>query len=880
MTKLIHFSPEKKVLKNGLTILVRPCHTIPRVEAHILYKVGSKDEESGQKGIAHFIEHMLFKGTKKLSETDINLIAHKLTGEANAFTSHDYTGYTFRLPSNSWEAALMVFAECMQNARFDEQMIASEIQTVIEELRMYRDDYINYVVESVIASMWPEHPYHSPVIGSHYDLCALTRKNIVDFYHTHYHPGNATLVIVGDVKADDAFRLAEKYFDHIPTTPSTPLSRKYFHDDIASKSTTVYRHINTPWCCCMYQIPGSHDGKNHLYDIATLVLGNGKSSRLYRRLVDKERVAIDVDCMIMSFFEKSIFSISYYPNDTKNIPAIEKMIEEEIELLSSKPIKPWEFQGVTKKAQFDYSTLLENMERQATIIGTSYLATGNENFLNDYFERIKTLTQRDLQNFFQTYLNPRVNHKGYLLPLDKRDQQKAATIQQETEAQENEILKQYHRTTPIEPGRFVNTLTYQAPTNFSFPKPSQFILDNGLEVVYYDNPTTPNIAMLLKVKANPLYDEPGKEGEFLFLLRLLTDSSAKHSSQKLNQLLESNGIFITPAGDCFLCQCLSQDFPKALEILSHLITTPSFKQQTIEKIKIQTINELTDFWDTPVDYIDQITRQIMYQDHPYARPNDGSPVSIKSITAKDLKTCYKKYITPHDATLIIVGDVSNYQLKKIIPHYFSSWQGPIVEKIQLPSYIEPTPQTVSIPAKRDQVVIAFAAPSITRTDENFHYLALLDIILTGGAIGSTNSRLFQLREKTGLFYTIGGSLIHGSREAEGLLFIKTIVSCEKVAEAKKLILNTLDELGKQGITQEEFSMAKNIAIASSIELFENNINIAQTLLFLKRFNLNYNLFDKQSDLLSILNIDKLQKLAKQYCNHKRVSVITVGRAAA
>ncbi len=133
------FKVYKKILANGLTILVKPTNHIPRVETHLWYNVGSKDENYNERGMAHLLEHMLFKGTKNLSESDINAICQKLTADANAFTSQDYTCYTFRFPSNVWKIGLELLAECMQNATLKPQMLASEVKTVIEELRMYRE---------------------------------------------------------------------------------------------------------------------------------------------------------------------------------------------------------------------------------------------------------------------------------------------------------------------------------------------------------------------------------------------------------------------------------------------------------------------------------------------------------------------------------------------------------------------------------------------------------------------------------------------------------------------------------------------------------------------------------------------------------------------
>ena len=186
----------KHMLRNGLTILCWPQHQIPKVSAQIWYDVGSKDEGPHQKGIAHLIEHMVFKGTEKLSESDINLITHKLSGYSNAFTSHDYTGYVFDFPSQHWRHALQIFADCMVNCSFKEDMLNAELKAVIQELKMYNDDYVTTLLEKLLGAIFHDHPYHYPVIGYKKDLWSLERGALVDFYQKHYVPNNATLVVV------------------------------------------------------------------------------------------------------------------------------------------------------------------------------------------------------------------------------------------------------------------------------------------------------------------------------------------------------------------------------------------------------------------------------------------------------------------------------------------------------------------------------------------------------------------------------------------------------------------------------------------------------------------------------------------------------------
>lgn len=871
------FKIHKKVLPNGLTILAKPTHHIPRVEAHLWYNIGSKNEGHRERGMAHLIEHMLFKGTKNLSESDINLICQKLTGDANAFTSQDYTCYTFRLPSDVWHIALEVFAECMQHARFDSQMLASELKAVIEELRMYKEDFQGSLLENMIASMFPQHPYQNPIIGSKFDLCDLERDTLYAFYKKHYHPKNAVLVVTGDVKPEAVFQTAEKLFGHIPSPADYVQDTFHIQEDLVSKSTTLFRPTNAPWYCYAYKIPGLQSGQNHLVDLASLVLATSKSSRLYLRLVNKEKVALDVDCSVYDFFQQGFLCIGVWPVEGKTAAEIETILYEEFTLLSKKIISDWEFEAAKKRTLVDFSSLLESAEKQAFVIGNSYLATQDKNFIEKYMTAIMQTTKQELQNFFAQTFNFSQQHKGYLLPIEKKDLKQLTAYQSESEQVEHAILLNHKRTSPVEPGNWVNRIKKPEPTSFTYPKPKNFILKNGLDVVYHHNPTVPQVVCIIGFKANFLYEPEDLGGSLGLLLRTMTDATKDLTDHEFAKYLETEGIYLTAGSDSIMFRCLSQDLEKGLKILSDIIKDPVLRPGLVDKNKQQLLSELDEFWDCPSDYIDQYAKEIIYQDHPYHKHPQGDKKSIQKLTKKDLLHIFKTLISPDQATMVIVGDLSDPSFPALIEKYFASWTGPKIPNLIYPAMPIHMPQELRMPLNRDQVTLAFAAPSISRKDPNYNALALLDIIVTGGAHASPSSRLFQLREKSGLFYTIGGSLIYGSRDEPGMSFIKTIVASGKTETAKKLILETLDLVGKKGITQDELDMARNLLLASSVELFESNMQMAQTFLFLKNLNLSFNLFDKQGEILSILKLDQVNEIAKRYCNKKLMSVIQIGR---
>ncbi len=258
----------KKVFDNGLTLLVIPRSDIPKVSLQLWYNVGSKNEETGTRGLAHLIEHMIFKGTEKLSESDINLITHKLSGVCNAFTSNDYTGYLFDIPSQHWQEVLPIMAYCMSNCSFKQHFLNSELKAVIQELKMYNDDYLSTLIEKMISALFADHPYHYPIVGYKQDLWNVSRRQLLSFYHRFYGPNNATMVVVGDVDIEEVSAAVEKNFGAIkPLNLKRPELHHAF--DIVSQQTTIYRDIKQPLMLMAWVIPGVCERKEYLFDFGS-----------------------------------------------------------------------------------------------------------------------------------------------------------------------------------------------------------------------------------------------------------------------------------------------------------------------------------------------------------------------------------------------------------------------------------------------------------------------------------------------------------------------------------------------------------------------------------------------------------------------------------
>ncbi len=394
--KFVH----KKVLANGMTILVRPVHTLPKVSLQIWYNVGSKDEKTNEKGIAHLIEHMIFKGTKILSESDINIITHMLSGSTNAFTSYDYTGYLFNFPAQHWQEALPILADCMQNVSFKDDHLNSEMKAVIQELKMNRDNYQRSLIMDLIGAIFPDHPYHFPVIGYKQDLFDVHADRLRAFYKKHYWPNNATLVVVGDVDVAQTFDLARDYFEKIPANPAYKKEEFYYNTDILAQKVTLYRDIQQPFAIAAFVIPGAQTKNEHLIDVLALILGAGKGSRLYRKLVDEMQLVASLAAFPFLLFEHGIFIIAYEPKDIKQIPEIEKVIHDEIAHIIKDGLNDVEFTRALKQARMAYYDLLESIEAQAREIGRAYVATGDQDFAFHFLDKPKKEVEQEIQRSF------------------------------------------------------------------------------------------------------------------------------------------------------------------------------------------------------------------------------------------------------------------------------------------------------------------------------------------------------------------------------------------------------------------------------------------------------------------------------------------------
>ncbi len=565
-----------------------------------------------------------------------------------------------------------------------------------------------------------------------------------------------------------------------------------------------------------------------------------------------------------------------YKRQAADIDKINDLINKEIESIVKKGISTQELTRAIKKAQMKFYSLLEDTSNQAYEIGKTYLATRDPNFVFNYLNESEKKLAKEITTTLAEYFRPTIAHKGYILPLPKSEFEEWEKAQNESDLLDKKILEARIRTTPVEQSRYAKKLVAKEPGAFAFPKPQTATLKNGVKLFYHDSKVAPKIDLVVELKARGYYDDQELPGLYNFVMRMLTEGTTKHPGNSFAQELESRGMALSAYPGGISMNMLSSDLQQGLELLLEVLTQAAFDEKAVEKVRAQLLADINNYWDDPSYIAGQLLKENIYTGHPYSKNILGTAQSIKKITAADLKNFYKKYISPDGAKIAIVGDFGSCNIPSVVENVLGTWKGQTIEPIAFPQLKVCERKEVNYPINRDQVTLCFASLSIDRKNPDYDKLLIFDQILGGGALGSMSSKLFQLREATGLFYTINGSLISAANEQPGMVLIKTIVSLDRLAEAEKVISQTLQTV-TDSITPEEFEEAKNAIINANVYNFESNASVASAFLFLDKYGFAPTFFDTRAQSLANITLEDVKATAKRILRPEQLLRLRVGR---
>ncbi|MFZ2541296.1 MAG: pitrilysin family protein [Gallionella sp.] len=400
----------ERTLANGLKVIVKEDHRAPVIVQQIWYKAGSMDERSGTTGIAHVLEHMMFKGTKSVPMGEFSKRIAAAGGRENAFTSNDYTAYFQQLHKSQLPLAMKLESDRMHNLNLSAAEFAKEVNVVMEERRMRTDDEPQSLMyEKMVAAAYQEHPYQHPVIGWMSDLEALTVKDAQEWYTRWYAPNNATLVIAGDVDAKEVFVLAKRYYGSIPKVAQPPRRNFTEPPQVGIKRLVVKAPAELPRLLMSYHTPTiqdiQQDWKPYALSILAGVLDGNESARLNKHLVRDQQVAVAAGAGYDSTSRgPSLFTLDGTPSAGKTVQDVEAALRQEIALLVREGVSADELNRVKVQVTAGEVYKLDSLFYQAMQIGQmESIGLGHQAIL-EMLDKLKLVTAEQVQQVAKEFL--------------------------------------------------------------------------------------------------------------------------------------------------------------------------------------------------------------------------------------------------------------------------------------------------------------------------------------------------------------------------------------------------------------------------------------------------------------------------------------------
>jgi zinc protease len=406
-----------RVLKNGMNVIVWPDHDVPNVALYIWYRAGGRNERPGITGISHFFEHMMFNGSKNFPNGAFDPVLEAAGGSNNAYTTENVTVYQDWFPRSALETVFKLEADRICCLSLDSTSVESERGVVYSERRTSVDNNNQaFLDEQVQAAAFTAHPYGITVIGWPSDIERWTVADLKEYFRVYYAPNNATMIVVGDVTPREIFDLAERHLEPIPAQEPPPAIRTVEPPQLGERRVVVRRPGQTPFLHIAYHTGRASDAEAEALSLLDNILTGGESSRLYRRLVDQDQVAISVGAYELRGFDPGLYKILATVSPGKGIEACEEAILDELSRLARDGVTEAELKKAKNTALAGFWRRLSTIDGKADALGDAEIFRGDWRAALTVPERYARVTAREIQTLARRLFDEKNRTVGLLIP--------------------------------------------------------------------------------------------------------------------------------------------------------------------------------------------------------------------------------------------------------------------------------------------------------------------------------------------------------------------------------------------------------------------------------------------------------------------------------
>ena len=838
---LVTFPPNtarKWVLPDGLTLIVKEDRSAPVASVQAWCGTGSiyEDDKLGA-GLSHILEHMLFKGTKTQKASEIAQKIQDVGGYINAYTSFDRTVFWIDVPKDGVESAINILSDAMMNSTLPPEEYTKEQEVIRREFAMGFDDPDRMASLLLFATAYQKHPYRLPVIGEMEIYNQLTQEQVMQYYKSRYVPNNLTFIVVGDVDGEKIHEQLTNYFKNYPEkslkpvfVPDEPpqLGLRQAHNEFP----TELSRLSLAW-----HIPELTHPDVPALDLLSTILGEGRSSRLYRRVREQSGLAFSISAFSYTPGDPGLFGVDATVDPSKRDDA-EKLILQLIGEIKQAGVTADELMKAKKLSLSHHLDALTTMRGQASDLGSNWLLTRNLDFSRNYLTGVQKVTLDDIKRVAAKYLSDQnltitsLNPKGSL-------------------AGKTETVK------PVAAGEI-----------------QKFELSNGLRLLVREDPRLPLVSMTAVFRSGLLAETAQTNGITRLTARAILKGTKTRTAEQIADQIEAiGGSISSDAGNNSMSvsvHVMKPDLKTGADLLGDVLLNANFPEKAVEREKQVQLAGIKQEEEQLTAVARNILRQALFTDHPYALRANGSADSVKRLTQKDLVAFRDNYIVAKNGVISVFGNVNAAEVKQLFEQTLGKMKSGALALTQAkPS--APIAKSENVESNKDkaQGVIMVGYRGVDMFDEDRHALELID-----EASSDLGSRFFvRIRENMGLAYYVGASQMQGL--VPGLFAFYLGTDPQKIEPVKTALLDEIGKLASEGLTPEELTRAKRKFIGQHQIAMQSNDSFGYQCALDELYGLGFDYYKKLEKEVESVTLDDTKRVAAKYFRDQPYVLATV-----
>lgn len=831
-------------LDNGQTVIIQQVKNNPIVIIDTWIKTGSINETDKNNGVAHFLEHLFFKGTKKYPTGEFDKILESKGAITNAGTSKDFTHYYITIPSSQFDLAMDLHADMLMNPLLPRKELEKERKVVLEEISKDATNPSNIVFENLNSMIYKTHPYKRKVIGTKDVIENITREEILEFYNKYYTPSNMITIIIGDVDVNAALAQTKKAFAGNDRPRQKQVKYKKEKQLTSQKTNLEYIQTQSGYLIMGYQTVDVMHKDTYALDILATILGDGKSSMLNQAVKEQKQLAFSIGAGNSSYKDDGRFFIqaNFTP---ENLDKLERAIFEQVKFVQKNGVSQEDLTKAKNVIERDTHYARESVSNIASELGYTYVLTDGLKYYDEYLTSIKKVTLDEVKRVASKYLQEDKCAISVVLPETSKSQVQAQpTVQYSAKLLKEEgTIKKYE-------------------------------LDNKATMLVNSNKLNDIIAIDIIAKGGNFLEKTPSTA--LLTAGVMLKGTKKYSAVEFAQTLEENGIKIVPSAsaDVFTINVLTtkSELDKTMQILDEVINNATFDDYEIEKVRTTKLNAIKKSRDMAITVAVDEYKTLIYEGSPYSNSNKVIEKTLPKVEKEDILNYYKSVFNPKNVVISVNGDVED----KYLVDNFSQIFKPSTDKAfdykdfksSIPHLNAPKVVVKQMPKLETAWVVLGWQVAGLQSQKEFATLQVIDSLLGSGM----SSRLFRnLRVQEGLAYQLGSS--YGANMLGGafITYIGTNPATKELAKNK--MFEEVFKLKSEFVSDKELKEAKEKLIGNYILSQETNLDKASTLGWFEASGRGFEFKDKYIDLINGVTSSDIIEVANKYFTRNNVTSI-------